>query len=57
MGALWISSDGDDQMIFWRFEIFYSGIFGGWKIWQVFFGWLDLSRNFWGYYTHSKRLW
>ena len=28
--------------------MFDSGIFGGWKVWQVFFffGWLDSSRVF-----------
>ena len=31
---------------FGEFEIFASGIFLGRKIWQVFFGWLDLSRDF-----------
>ena len=36
-GVLGISSDGDDQRIFWGFEIFDSGIFLGTKIWQVFF--------------------
>ena len=30
---------------FLGFEIFYSGIFLGGKIWPVFFGWLDLSRD------------
>ena len=39
-GVLRISSDGD--------EIFYSRIFLGRKIWQVFFSWLDLKRDFWG---------
>ena len=33
---------------FFRFEIFDSGIFLGRKIWQVFFGWLDLNRDFFG---------
>ena len=32
-GVLAISSDGDDRRIFFRFEIFYSGIFLGTKIW------------------------
>ena len=34
---LQISSNGADWRIFWRFEIFDSGIFSGRKIWQVFF--------------------
>ena len=29
-------------------KIFDSGIFLGRKIWQVFFGWLNLSMDFWG---------
>ena len=33
-------------------EIFCSRIFFGRKIWQLFFGWLDLSRDFFG---HSKQ--
>ena len=33
-------------------EIFDSGIFLGGKIWQVFFGWFDLSRDFWGYFIY-----
>ena len=37
VGLLGISSDGDDQRIFWGFEIFYSGIFFGTKIWLVVF--------------------
>ena len=36
-GVLRISSNGDDQRIFFGFEIFDSGIFLGRKIWQVLF--------------------
>ena len=36
-GVLQISSDGDDQRIFFGFEIFDSRIFWSRKIWQVFF--------------------
>ena len=39
------------------FEIFDSGIFLGGKIWQVFFGWLDLSGDFFGYSKQSEDLW
>ena len=35
--VLGISSDRDDQRIFFGFEIFDFGIFLGTKIWQVFF--------------------
>ena len=37
-GVFWISGVGDDQRIFL-----------GRKIWEFFFGWLDLSRGFFGY--------
>ena len=36
------------------FEIFYSGFFGGRKIWQVFFWWLYLSRDFLGVQSNLK---
>ena len=36
-GVLGISSDGDDQRIYFGFEIFDSEIFLGTNIWQVFF--------------------
>ena len=49
-GVLGILSDGDDTRIFGGFEMFYSGIFLGGEIWQVFWGWLYLSRDFLGYY-------
>ena len=35
------------------FEIFDSGIFLGRKIWQVFFWWLYLSRDFLGVQTED----
>ena len=38
-------------------EIFDSGIFLGGKIWQVFFGCFDLSRDFWGYSKESEDSW
>ena len=55
-GVLRISCDGDDRRIF-GFEIFDSGIFLGGKIWQVSFGWLDLSGHFFGYSKQSEDLW
>ena len=45
---LGISSDGDNRRIFLGLTFFESGIFSGTQIWQVFFGYLDLSRDFWG---------
>ena len=44
-------------MNFFGIEIFDSGIFLGGKIWQVFFGWLDLSRDFGGYSKQSEDSW
>ena len=32
-----MSSDGDDQRIFWGFKFSILGFLGGGKIWQVFF--------------------
>ena len=32
-----MSSDGDDQRIFWGFKFSILGFLGGEKIWQVFF--------------------
>ena len=37
-----MSSDGDDQRIFWGFKFSILGFLGGGKIWQVFF-WGGLS--------------
>ena len=36
--VLQISSDRDDQRIFWGVKFLIPGIFLGKKIWQVFFG-------------------
>ena len=47
-GVPQISSDEKDRKIF-GFEIFDSGNFGVGKIRQVFFGWLDLNRDFFKY--------
>ena len=47
-GVPQISSDEEDRKIF-GFEIFDSGIFWVGKIRQVFFGWLDLRRDFFKY--------
>ena len=38
---------------FW-FENFDSGNFMARKFWQVFFGWLDLRRDYFGYSRQSE---
>ena len=53
-GVLRISSDGDESKDFLGFEISDPGIFWGRKIWQVFFGWLDLRGDFFGYSKQSE---
>ena len=45
-GVLVISSDRDDQRIFFGLKFSIPGFFGVRKFWQVFYGWLDLSRDF-----------
>ena len=44
-GVLRITSDGKDRRIFWGFNFRLRGCLGR-KIWQVFFRWFDLSRDF-----------
>ena len=44
-GVLWISGVGDDRRIFL-----------GRKMWEFFGGWLDLSRDFFGYSKQSRNL-
>ena len=44
-GVLRITSDGDDRRIFGGFNFRLRGCLGR-KIWQVFFRWFDLSRDF-----------
>ena len=56
MGVLWISSDRDDRGIFWV-ETFNSGNFWVGKFGKYFFGWLDLSRDCFGYSRQSKDSW
>ena len=48
-GVLRISSDRDDQRIFLGFKFSIWGFFWVGKFWQVFFGQLDFSRDFFGY--------
>ena len=45
-GVLWISSGRDDRRILGGLKFWISGFFGVGKYWQVFFGQLDLSRDF-----------
>ena len=56
-GVLWISSDGDDRRNFLGLKFSIRGFFGVGTIWQVFFGWLDLSRDFFGYSKQSEDSW
>ena len=42
---------------FFEFKIFDSGIFLGKKIWQVSFGWLDFSRDFFRYSKQYEDSW
>ena len=39
---------GDDGRIFGGLKFSIPGFFHEGKFWQIFLGWLDLSRNFWG---------
>ena len=64
-GVRGISSDGVMEGFFWGFEIFDSRIFGGRKIWQVFFwggrgggggGWLDLSKAFFSGFQKNLKI-
>jgi len=54
-----IARGGTPGMIegFFGFEIFNSGIFLVAKFGKYFFGWLDLSREFFGCSKQSKDLW
>lgn len=47
------SGDRDNRRIFLS-KNFESGIFFDTKIWQAFFGWLDLSTDFFGYSKQSE---
>ena len=44
-GVLWISSDGNDQRIFWGLKFLILGFFWVGKFGKYFFWWLDLSRD------------
>ena len=45
-----ISSDGDERRIFGGLKFSIPGFFWVGKFGKYFFGWLDLRRDFWGYY-------
>ena len=49
-----ISTDGDDQRIFWGFKILIQGFFWVGKFDKDLFGWLDLCKDFLGYSEQSE---
>ena len=53
-GIHWISSDRDDQRIFWGLRFSIPGICLGRKIWQVFF-WVAWFK--WGFFGGFKTVW
>ena len=53
-GVIQISSDGDDQRIFWGLDILDSGIFLGRKNWRVFFLGAWFKKGFFGYSKQSE---
>ena len=55
--VLRISSDGDDRRIFLALKSAILGFFGVGKFGKYCIGWLDLSRDFWGYSKQSQDLW
>ena len=46
--VLGISSDGDDRRIFLGLKFSIPGLFWVRKFGKIFFGWVDLSRDFLG---------
>ena len=48
-GLLRISSNEDDQRLFWGLKCSIPGFFWIGKFGKYFFGWPDLSRDFLGY--------
>ena len=56
-GVLRISSDGDDGRIFLGKKFSIPGFFWVGRFGKYFFGWLDLSRNFFWYSKQSEDLW
>ena len=55
--VLQISSDRDDRRIFLGLKFSIPGFFGIGKFGKYFFGWLDLSRDFFGYSKRSEDSW
>ena len=53
-GVLQISSDRDNRRMFLGLKFSVSRFFWVGKFWQVFFGQLDLRREFWGYSKQSE---
>ena len=51
---LWISSDRDDRRIFLGLKFSIPGFYWFGKFGKYFLGWLDLSRDFFGYSKHLK---
>ena len=52
-----ISTDGDDQRIFWGFKILIRGFFWVGKFDKDLFEWLDLHKDFLGYSEQSEDSW
>ena len=53
-GVLQISSDRDNRRMFLGLKFSVSRFFWVGNFWQVFFGQLDLRREFWGYSKQSE---
>ena len=53
-GVLWISSDGDDQRIFFGLKFLIPGFFWVRKFGKYFFVWLDLSGDLSGDFFGTK---
>ena len=56
-GVLWISSDGDDRRSFWGLKFSIPAFVWVGKFGKYFFGWLDLSRDSFGYSKQSEDSW
>jgi len=56
-GELQISSDGDDPRIFWVGNFQFRDFLVQKNLASIFFGWLDLSRDFLGYSKQSEDSW
>ena len=56
-GVLRISSDRDDRRIFLGLKVSIPGLFWVGKFGKYFFGWLDLSMDFFWYLKQSEDSW